>query len=253
MELGLNGKVAVVTGSSHGIGRAIACALGEEGVRVVINSLDDPVEATATLERLGSRSDAIHVEADVTTVHGADAVVDAALHRFGQVDILVNNVGGGSNIPFAELTLEDFERTLALNLRGAFLMTKRLIGGMEERGFGRVIMTTSQLAIKGGRELAHYTTAKAGLIGFTKSLALDYATTGVTVNAIAPGRISTEREAGKARVSEGWLERKRSEIAMNRFGRPEEVAGTAVLIASTPGGDYYTGQTFHPNGGDVMP
>lgn len=253
METGLHGRVAVVTGSSHGIGRAIGIALAREGAHVVLNSIDDEVEAAAALEEVTQHADGLHIEADVTTPDGAEALADAALSRFGQVDILVNNVGGGRNIPFAELTLEAFESALALNLRGAFLMTKRLIDPMAERGFGRVVMTTSQLAIKGGRELAHYTTAKAGLIGFTKSLALDYATTGVTVNAIAPGRISTEREAGKARVSTEWLERKRAEIAMNRFGVPEEVGSTAVLIASSPGGDYYTGQTFHPNGGDVMP
>jgi len=253
METRLAGKVAVVTGSSHGIGRAIAVALAREGVRVAINSLDDAREAEATLQEVRRHAEGLHVEADVTTPEGADALTDAALQRFDRVDILVNNVGGGKNIPFPELTLEAFEAALALNLRGAFLMTQRLIGPMAERGFGRVIMTTSQLAIKGGRELAHYATAKAGLIGFAKSLALDYATTGVTVNAIAPGRISTEREAGKARVSTEWLERKRSEIAMGRFGTPEEIGNTAVLIASSPGGDYYTGQTFHPNGGDVMP
>lgn len=253
METGLDGKVAVISGSSHGIGRAIAIALAREGVHVVINSVNDATEAASALEEISRHTEGLHIEADVTTPDGADALADAALSRFGRVDILVNNVGGGRNIPFPELSLEAFESAIAFNLRGTFLMTKRLIGPMAERGFGRVIVTTSQLAIKGGRELAHYTTAKAGLIGFTKSLALDYATTGVTVNAIAPGRISTERQAGEARVSTEWLERKRGEIAMHRFGVPEEVGSTAVLIASSPGGDYYTGQTFHPNGGDVMP
>ncbi|GAB2526762.1 SDR family NAD(P)-dependent oxidoreductase [Paramicrobacterium agarici] len=253
MALGIAGKVAVVTGSSHGIGRAIALALAAEGAKVTINSIDDADEAAGTLQTLQSHTDAIHVEADVTQPAGADELVGAALREYGQVDMLVNNVGGGKNVPFSDLTLEEFERVLMTNLRGAFLMTSALIDGMAARGFGRIINISSQLGIKGGRELAHYTTAKAGLIGFTKSLALDYATTGVTVNAIAPGRISTEREAGKARVSEEWLARKRQEIAMQRFGRTDEVSATAVLIASSPGGDFYTGQTFHPNGGDVMP
>ncbi|MGN6760627.1 MAG: SDR family NAD(P)-dependent oxidoreductase, partial [Leifsonia sp.] len=228
-------------------------ALAAEGARVVINSLDDHEQAAITLSELRKQTEAIHVDADPTEPAGADTLVRTALERFGHVDILVNNVGGGRNTPFSDLTLEEFERTLMTNVRGTFLMTKALIDPMAERGFGRVINTSSQLGIKGGRELAHYTTAKAGLIGFTKSLALDYATTGVTVNAIAPGRISTEREKGKARVSEEWLTRKRREIAMQRFGSPDEVAPTAVLIASSPGGDFYTGQTFHPNGGDVMP
>jgi 3-oxoacyl-[acyl-carrier protein] reductase len=124
------------------------------------------------------------------------------------------------------------------------------VPGMIARGEGRVINFASQLAIKGGVSLAHYSAAKAGVIGLTKSLALEVASRGVLVNAIAPGPIATPMVDG---ISEEWKKAKRAELPLGRFGRPEEVAPTAVLLASSPGGDLYVGQTLGPNAGDVMP
>lgn len=254
MNTGIEGKVALITGSSRGIGKAIAIALAREGASVVINSLNDPEESSKTVAEVAALGvDVLEAPGDVTD----DAFVADLFHmtrdRFGHVDVLVNNAGGGVNAPFETITPQMWDQCVNNNLRSSFVCTSHAIPEMRERGFGRIISTSSQLGVKGGFELAHYAAAKAGIIGMTRSLALEYAGTGVTVNAIAPGRITTELSPGTARVSQEWLEKKLREIPMGRFGRVDEVAPTAVLIASSPGGDFYTGQVFHPNGGEVMP
>lgn len=254
MSTGLSGKVAVVTGATRGIGKGIALALAREGVRVMINGLDDDPEARRTHEEAVEANGAalLHL-GDVTRTSVLGDLFRHTEQELGPVDILVNNVGGGSNVPFLDVDEELWHRVLDLNLHTTYRCTRLVLPGMVKRGFGRIINIASQLGIKGGYQLAHYATAKAGLIGLTRSLALEFAQSGVTVNAIAPGRIQTELHPGEARVSSEWLERKKLEIPMGRFGHVREVSATAVLVASTPGGDFYTGQTFHPNGGEVMP
>lgn len=254
MNTGIQGRVAVVTGSSRGIGKSIALALAAEGAAIVINSLDDPEESRKTLAEIQALDVPVRaIDGDVTDDDFVSELFGTVQKDFGRVDILVNNAGGGVNAPFESIDTHTWDSTVNKNLRSAFVCTSHVIPAMRERGFGRVINTSSQLGVKGGFQLAHYAAAKAGLIGLTKSLGLEYAGTGVTVNAIAPGRITTELRPGAARVSEEWLERKLREIPMGRFGSVDEVAPTAVLIASSPGGDFYTGQVFHPNGGEVMP
>lgn len=254
MSTGIEGKVALITGSSRGIGKAIALALAREGASVVVNSLNDPEESNKTVAEIAAMGvGVLEVPGDVTDDSFIDELFGVTRERFGHVDILVNNAGGGVNAPFETITAEMWDQCVNKNLRSAFMCTSHAIGEMRERGFGRIISTSSQLGVKGGFELVHYAAAKAGIIGMTRSLALEYAGTGVTVNAIAPGRITTELRPGTARVSQEWLDKKLREIPMARFGRVEEVAPTAVLIASSPGGDFYTGQVFHPNGGEVMP
>lgn len=254
MGTGLAGKTAVVTGSSRGIGKGIAVALAGEGARVVINGLDDDIEAETTCgEITEAGGTALVCPGDMTDEAVAGEIFDRTERELGPVDVLVNNVGGGRNIPFFDIEEDLWHRVIDLNLHTAFRCIRRVLPGMVERGSGRIINIASQLGVKGGYQLAHYATAKAGLIGLTRSLALEFAQSGVTVNAIAPGRIQTELRPGEARVSQEWLARKLGEIPMNRFGQVTEIAATAVLLASSPGGNFYTGQTFHPNGGEVMP
>ncbi len=181
----LEGRIALVTGSSRGIGRGIALAFAAEGAHVAVNYLQaygQAKEVVSAIEQMGN--EAIVVQADVAEADQARRLVHAVQDHFGRLDILVNNAGGGGNVPFLEISIEAWDAMIAKNLRSAFLCTRFALDGMLEQRFGRIINISSQLAIKGGQELAHYCAAKGGLIAFTKALALEVAGTGVTVNAI---------------------------------------------------------------------
>jgi 3-oxoacyl-[acyl-carrier protein] reductase len=242
----LEDRTALVTGGASGIGRAVAAAFVEAGARVVVLDIDGPTISNAALE-LGALAG---VAADVTVEDQVVAAVAETTGLLGRIDVLVNAAGRLTQAPLVEMPLAQWRETLDVDLTSVFLMCRHVVPGMIARGEGRVINFASQLAIKGGVSLAHYSAAKAGVIGLTKSLALEVASRGVLVNAIAPGPIATPMVDG---ISEEWKKAKRAELPLGRFGRPEEVAPTAVLLASSPGGDLYVGQTLGPNAGDVMP
>jgi 3-oxoacyl-[acyl-carrier protein] reductase len=162
----------------------------------------------------------------------------------------VNSAGILTESPLVEMSLAQWQQTIDVDLTGIFLACRYVVPGMVDRGWGRVINVASQLGIKGGVGLTHYSAAKAGVIGLTKALALEVAPAGVLVNAIAPGPIDTPLVDG---ISEEWKSAKRRELPLGRFGLAHEVAPTAVLLASDPGGNLYVGQTLGPNSGDVMP
>jgi 3-oxoacyl-[acyl-carrier protein] reductase len=231
----LENRTALVVGGASGIGRAIAAAYVAEGARVVIADL--------------APGDGV-VPIDVTAEDSVAAAVADAVETLGTIDILVNSAGVLTESQLTELDLATWSHTLAVDLTGVFLCCRQVVPGMIERGWGRVINIASQLGIKGGHGLAHYSAAKAGVIGLTKSLALEVAGHGVLVNAIAPGPVVTPMVAG---ITEDWKTAKRAQLPLGRFGRVEEVAPTAVLLASDPGGNLYVGQTLGPNSGDVMP
>ncbi|SFK79638.1 SDR family NAD(P)-dependent oxidoreductase [Amycolatopsis sacchari] len=233
----LENRTALVVGGASGIGQAIASAFVKEGARVVVA---DRAESAAF--------DSVPI--DVTDEDSVVAAVAAATGRLGEIDVLVNSAGILTESPLTEMSLETWSQTLAVDLTGVFLCCRHVVPRMVERGQGRVINIASQLGIKGGHGLAHYAAAKAGVIGLTKSLALEVSGRGVLVNAIAPGPIETPMVEG---ITEDWKAAKRAELPLGRFGRPEEVAPTAVLLASDPGGNLYCGQTLGPNSGDVMP
>lgn len=237
----LAGRRALVIGGASGIGAAIATAYVEQGASVVVADLweRDPV---------GQVTGAVRVE--VTDEDSMARAVASAVELIGPLDVLVNSAGILTEAVLLEMDLATWSQTLAVDLTGVFLGCRAVLPGMLERGSGRIINIASQLAIKGGRGLTHYSAAKAGVIGLTKSLALEVADRGVLVNAIAPGPIDTPLVAG---ITEDWKAAKRAELPLGRFGRPEEVAPTAVLLASDPGGNLYVGQTLGPNSGDVMP
>jgi 3-oxoacyl-[acyl-carrier protein] reductase len=229
----LHDRTALVVGGASGIGRAIAQAFTVAGANVVV------------ADRTNAR-----VYIDVTDEDAVRAAVAEASSVLGRIDVLVNSAGILTESPLTEMDLATWTETIGVDLTGVFLCCRHVVPGMVERGFGRVINIASQLGIKGGRDLAHYSAAKAGVIGLTKSLALEVAEYGVLVNAIAPGPIETPMVEG---ITEGWKAAKRRELPLGRFGRPEEVAPTAVLLASDPGGNLFVGQTLGPNSGDVMP
>jgi len=242
----LVGRTALVTGGASGIGRAIVQAFVAEGAQVVVLDRDaDRARATAAEDGAAGG-----VGADVADEEQVVAAVAAARELLGRIDVLVNSAGLLTQSPLVDMPLAQWRETIDVDLTGVFLLCRAVVPEMVARGDGRVINIASQLALKGGASLTHYSAAKAGVLGLTKSLALEVSASGVLVNAIAPGPVQTPLVDG---LSEDWKSAKRRELPLGRFGRPEEVAPTAVLLASSPGGDLYVGQTLGPNSGDVMP
>jgi 3-oxoacyl-[acyl-carrier protein] reductase len=241
-------RVALVTGAGSGIGRAIAEKLGKEGERVVVNDLRGETASEVVAGIKESGGEAAAAPGDVSDPEAVRQIVAAAREAYGSPEILVNNAGFLQQKRFVDLTVEDFDRMIAVHLRGAFLCTRAVLPEMLSRGSGIVVNVASQLGQIGGVELCHYSSAKAGIIGLTKSLAREVSAQGVRVNAVAPGPINTELVLG---LSEGWRRAKAAELPLGRFGEPHEVAETVAFLVSD-GAALYVGQTLGPNSGDVM-
>ncbi|MEN4478631.1 SDR family NAD(P)-dependent oxidoreductase [Mycolicibacterium cosmeticum] len=241
----LSGRTAVVTGAASGIGRGIAAHYLAAGARVILADRDAAVGAVAA--ELGADAGLV---LDATDEDQVAAVIAAAEEALGRIDILVTSHGILTQSPLADMPLAQWQETLHIDLTSVFLLNRAVLAGMLARGGGRIVNVASQLAIKGGASLAHYAAAKAGVIAMTKSLALEVSSRGVLVNAIAPGPIETPLLAG---IDDDWKATKRSDLPLGRFGTPDEVAPTAVLLGSDPGGNLFVGQVLGPNSGDVMP
>ena len=235
--------VAIVTGAGSGIGRAIATKLASESYKVLVNDfrLEAAQAVAAEIGGVACAGD-VSVEADVA------AMVAMATSAFGPITHLVNNAGHVHQGRFTDLTVQDFDRMIAVHLRGTFLCTHAVLPGMLARGAGVIVNVASQLGQIGGVELVHYSAAKAGIIGLTKALAREVSTQGVRVNAVAPGPINTPLVRS---LSEDWRRAKTAELPLGRFGEPEEVAATVAFLCS-PAASLFVGQTLGPNSGDVM-
>ncbi|HAV2278594.1 SDR family NAD(P)-dependent oxidoreductase [Serratia marcescens] len=241
---------AMITGAASGIGAAIALLFAREGAALMLADRNE-AGLRAIVERCRGLGAVCHgVLANVGAPDDARRGVDACLRRLGGIDILVNNAGMLTQARCEDLTLEMWDEMMAVDLRSVFLASQRALPYMRRQRWGRIINIASQLGLKGGAELCHYAAAKAGVIGFTKSLALEAATDNVLVNAIAPGPITTPLVEG---ISDAWKIAKAKELPLGRFGFADEVAPVALLLASEPGGNLFVGQTLGPNAGDVMP
>ena len=241
-------RIALITGAGSGIGRAIAEKLAQNGERVVVNDVNPETadEVVAGIKEWGGEAAA--APGDVSDAESVQRIVVATHEAYGSPEILVNNAGFLQQKRFVDLMVEDFDRMIAVHLRGTFLCTRAVLPEMLSRGSGIIVNVASQLGQIGGIELCHYSSAKAGIIGLTKSLAREVSAQGVRVNAIAPGPINTELVLG---LSEEWRNAKAAELPLGRFGEPWEVAETVAFLVSD-GAALYVGQTLGPNSGDVM-
>lgn len=241
----LEGRKALVTGAASGIGRAVAVHFLAAGAEVVLADRNSSVVEVAA--ELGAAGGLVLDAAEEAEV---ERTVAEARRLLGGLGVLVTSHGILTQAPLAEMPTSLWQETLDVDLTSVFLLNRAVLGAMLEQGGGRIINVASQLAIKGGASLAHYAAAKAGVVAMTKSLALEVSARNVLVNTIAPGPIETPLVDG---IDEDWKRAKRAELPLGRFGTPDEVAPTAVLLASDPGGNLFVGQVLGPNSGDVMP
>jgi len=242
----LKDKVAIVTGASRGIGRAIALAFAREGANVVINfrTRDDLAEEVVSkIKKLGQK--ALKVQADVRNLEEVNEMVELVIKEFGRIDILVNNAGIIRDKTLRKMTKDDWDDVIQTNLTGIFNCCKAVWESMIKAGGGCIINISSVVGEMGNFGQTNYAASKAGVIGFTKSLAKEGARKGIRVNAIAPGFIETDMITS---VPEEIKKKLLKQIPLGRFGKPEEVAKLAVFLASEDA-SYITGQTININGG----
>jgi len=247
--MSLSGKIAVVTGGSRGIGRAICQRLAALGATVVVNYVSNPAaaeETVASIQSAGGRAEA--VQFNVATSEEIEAAFKKILDAHGRVDILVNNAGITRDGLLMKMKDEQWDEVLNTNLKGVFLCTKAVSRAMMKQRWGRIINITSVIGFAGNAGQANYAAAKAGIVGFTKSVAKELASRGITVNGVAPGYIVTDMTKD---LSEEVTNTIKGEIPMGVLGEAEDIAGAVAYLASDDA-RYVTGQFIHVNGGMFM-
>jgi len=242
-------KTVLVTGASRGIGRAIATIFAHNNYNVIINYLRSEREALALEETLKQRGCSVMVyQADVTQRVQVRAMIAESEKKFGSIDVLINNAGISQFKLFTEINEEEWENMLDVHLKGLFNCCQGVLPHMIHRKKGKIINIASIWGMVGASCEVHYSTAKAGMIGFTKALAKELGPSGIQVNCIAPGIIDTDMNKGLDETEKSQL---LEEIPLQRFGKPEEIAALAFYLAS-PEADFITGQVLSPNGGFVI-
>ncbi|HWR38666.1 MAG TPA: 3-oxoacyl-[acyl-carrier-protein] reductase [Patescibacteria group bacterium] len=245
----LDGKVALVTGASRGIGRAVALSLAKAGAKVVVNYAGNALAAENVRQMIvDNGGEAIAVQADVADGASVEAMVKQVMDAYGRIDILVNNAGITRDGLLMRMKDEDWDAVMNTNLKGVFYCTKAVSRVMMKQKSGRIVNMTSVVGLMGNPGQANYSAAKAGVIGFTKAMAKELASRGITVNAIAPGYITTDMTAGLPEQVKTDLADK---IPLNRLGTPEDIANATLFLASDAAG-YITGQTLQVDGGMLM-
>ena len=244
----LDGKVAIITGSSRGIGKAAALALAAQGGKIVVNyarSSGAADEVVAAIVEKGG--EAIALQADVSQSDQVDAMVKATMEKFGRIDVLVNTAGITRDTLLLRMKPEDWQAVIDLNLTGVFLCTRAVSKIMLKQRSGRIINISSVAGLMGNPGQANYSAAKAGVIGFTKTIAKELAPRGVTANAVAPGFIATDMTEDLKNTEEIL-----KFIPLGRYGQVDEVAGLIRFLAADPAAAYITGQVMNVDGGMVM-
>jgi len=244
----LDGRVALVTGASRGLGRAIAIKLAEEGAKVALNFRTGESEARRVAEEIAAKGGTtILVRGDVSVKEEARATVAKTIEHFGRIDILVNNAGITRDKSLKKLTDDDWTEVIATNLNSVYYCTSAAMKAMIDQKFGRIVNISSFVGQAGNFGQANYSASKGGIIAFTKSAAIELAKNNITVNAIAPGFTETEM---LAKVAPEVQKQILAKIPMGRFGKPEEIAKAVSFLCTD--GDYVTGQQINVNGGVYM-
>lgn len=244
----MKGHTAIITGGARGIGKAIAESLASRGVNIVIVDVNAEIanETARDLEKFGIKS--LALKADVSNSSDVSAIFDSAIKEFSKIEILVNNAGITRDGLLLRMKEEDWDSVININLKGTFLCSKEAVKAMSKNRYGRIINIASVVAFMGNPGQANYSASKAGIVGFTKTIAKEYASRGITANAVAPGFITT---AMTDALTENVKQEMLKNIPMNRFGTIEDVANSVVFFASPESG-YITGQVMHVNGGMYM-
>ena len=244
----LRAQVAIVTGASRGIGRAIALELATQGAYIIVNYASSSRAAEALVEEITTAGgQALALQADVSQAEQVDALFNSVMEKCDRIDILVNNAGITRDTLLLRMKPEDWQAVIDLNLTGVFLCTRAASKIMLKQRYGRIINITSVAGQMGNPGQANYSAAKAGVIGFTKTVAKELASRGITVNAVAPGFIATDMTSKLSNTEEIL-----KFIPLNRYGQPEEVAGMVRFLAADSAAAYITGQVFNVDGGMVM-
>lgn len=244
----MTGQTAIVTGGGRGIGKAISIALAKKGVNVVVVGTNFDIASQTAQELIALGVKSLAVKADVSQVDDVKNIFEKAMSEFGKIEILVNNAGITRDNLLIRMKDEDWDTVLNVNLKGTFLCTREAVKIMIKQKYGRIINISSIVAFMGNPGQANYSASKAGIAGMTKTIAKEYANRGITVNAIAPGFITT---AMTETIPENIKNEMLKAIPMNRFGSVEDIANGVVFFAS-PDAGYITGQLLHINGGMYM-
>jgi 3-oxoacyl-[acyl-carrier protein] reductase len=247
-------RVAIITGGGHGIGKAYALGMASEGAKVVIAEIDSIAAETAAVDLRRQGFEAIAVRTDVADRASVETMAQRALEAFGQIDILVNNAAIFATVPmsrspFDEIEIGEWDRMMAVNLRGTWLASRAVVPHMRKRGYGKIINISSGTALKGSASRIHYVTSKAGVLGFTRTLATELGKDGICVNCIAPGSTLSEENPSEHIVR--MRAAAAAERALKRTQTPEDLVGAIVFFASAES-DFITGQTLVVDGGACM-
>lgn len=247
--MSLAGKIALITGGSRGIGRQIAIELSKYGVNVAINYVNNKKKAQEVIDEIKENGvNGLAVKADISKEEDVLGMVDTINRELGQIDILVNNAGITKDNLIIRMKTEEWDKVIETNLKGTYLCTKAVVRGMMKKRYGKIVNVASVVGITGNSGQGNYSASKAGVIGFTKSMAKEFASRGINVNAVAPGFIETDMtKVLKEDIKDSLLKN----VPMGRLGSPEDIANVVIFLVSEKA-DYITGQVINIDGGMVM-